>query len=98
MAGERMVELAQRYDAPEPAQQRAPNQAARELMLAQSSDWPFIMTTGTAVEYATRRVRDHIARFTYLYEALQGGPLDPAVLADFESRDNLFPDVDYRVY
>ena len=36
---------------------RALNQAARELMLAQSSDWTFIMTTGTTVPYATRRIQ-----------------------------------------
>ena len=33
---------------------RALNQAARELLLAQSSDWPFIMKTGTVVEYAVK--------------------------------------------
>jgi 1,4-alpha-glucan branching enzyme len=99
VAAERMVELAARFEAPAAVEQRALNQAARELMLAQASDWPFIMTTGTAVDYAKRRVRDHIARFTYLYEGLTGGGgLDEAVIADFETRDNLFPDLDYRTY
>jgi 1,4-alpha-glucan branching enzyme len=99
MAAERMVELAARYEAPSALEKRALDQAARELMLAQASDWPFIMTTGTAVEYAKRRVRDHVARFTYLYERLSGGgELDESVVADFENRDALFPDLDYRVY
>jgi 1,4-alpha-glucan branching enzyme len=98
MAAERMVELARQYDAPNALQRRALDQAVRELMLAQASDWPFIMTTGTAVEYAKRRVRDHVARFTYLFEGLTGGPLDPAVVTEFEERDNLFPDLRYTVY
>ena len=46
------------------------NQAARELMLAQSSDWPFIMTTGSTVPYATRRFNEHTIRFTRLYQEL----------------------------
>jgi 1,4-alpha-glucan branching enzyme len=99
MAAERMIELAARFETPAAVERRALNQAARELMLAQASDWPFIMTTGTAVDYAKRRVRDHIARFTYLYEGLTGGGgLDEAVISDFETRDSLFPDLDYRTY
>ena len=54
------------------------------------------------VEYAKKRTRDHIARFTYLYRALTGdlpeGGLDEAILRDFEWRDNIFPEIDYRVY
>ena len=73
MAAERMVELARRYpSSPDDLERRALNQAARELLLAQSSDWAFIMKTGTTVEYAKKRTRDHIARFTYLYRALTG--------------------------
>jgi 1,4-alpha-glucan branching enzyme len=98
MAAERMVELAQHHDDAQGLVRRALDQAARELMLAQSSDWPFIMTTGTAVDYAKRRVRDHVARFTYLYEGLVAGKLDEEVVRDFEERDNLFPALDYRVY
>ena len=47
---------------------RALNQAARELLLAQSSDWAFIMTTGTTVPYAERRTNEHVVRFTRIYE------------------------------
>ncbi|MEE4377887.1 MAG: 1,4-alpha-glucan branching protein domain-containing protein, partial [Candidatus Competibacteraceae bacterium] len=48
---------------------RALNQCVRELLLAQSSDWPFIINNGTATEYAERRVNDHVARFHYLADA-----------------------------
>ena len=70
MAAERMVELARRYEITSELEWRALNQAARELLLAQSSDWAFIMKTNTTVEYAKKRTRDHIARFDYLYRAL----------------------------
>jgi 1,4-alpha-glucan branching enzyme len=99
MAAERMVELARRYEHPSGEQWRALNQAARELLLAQSSDWAFIMKTNTTVEYAKKRTRDHIARFDYLYRSLTGQcPLEPGILREFEERDNIFPEVDYRVY
>ena len=74
------------------------NQAARELLLAQSSDWAFIMKTGSHVEYAVKRTRDHILRFTKLYDDIRGNRVDDARLTDIEYRDNLFPHIDYRVY
>ena len=45
---------------------RALNQLCRELLLAQSSDWAFIMKTGTAVKYATDRIKGHLSRFAQL--------------------------------
>jgi 1,4-alpha-glucan branching enzyme len=98
MAADRMVELARRTPSASGLERRALNQAARELMLAQSSDWSFIMSTGTTVPYATRRFNEHIVRFTRLYEDLKGGRLEEGHVADLESKDNIFPHVDYRVY
>ena len=83
---------------PTPLRRRALNQAARELLLAQSSDWAFIMKTGTMVEYATERTRVHVLNFNHLYDQLRGGEIDEPWLAEIERRHNLFPDVDYRVY
>jgi 1,4-alpha-glucan branching enzyme len=99
MAAERMIELARKFESPNDLERRALSQAARELLLAQASDWAFIMKTGTTVEYAKKRTRDHVARFTYLYRALlQEVMLEEPIVSDFESRDNIFPDLDYRVY
>jgi 1,4-alpha-glucan branching enzyme len=60
---------------------RALNQMARELLLAQSSDWAFIMKTGTAVSYAEARVKSHLGRFQTLLRQAQAGAIDAAVLA-----------------
>ncbi len=98
VAAERMVELARRRPDATAVERRALDQAARELLLAQSSDWPFIMTTGTTVPYATRRFNDHIVRFTNLYHALTAGAVDEAYVRDLEAADNVFPDLDYRMY
>jgi 1,4-alpha-glucan branching enzyme len=98
-AGERMVELAtERASESDPLLRRALNQAARELMLAQSSDWPFILSTGTTTPYATRRFNEHIIRFNHLYDQLKAGRVSVAFLRRLESEDNLFPDIDYRLY
>lgn len=73
-------------------------QAARELLLAQSSDWQFIISTGAAADYAERRFREHC-------DALDGlvAALDPAAEDSLEAaqrradelfeRDALFPDI-----
>lgn len=97
-AADRMVELAQTYPRAEGLQRRALNQAARELLLAQSSDWAFIFKTGTCVPYAYKRTKDHIERFTKLYDSIKSNTIDSPWLADIEYKDNIFPDLDYLVY
>jgi 1,4-alpha-glucan branching enzyme len=73
-------------------------QLARELLLAQSSDWAFLMKTGTAVNYATRRTKDHILRFNKLHEILESGEPNEALLSACEVRDNIFPNLDWKHY
>jgi len=97
-AADRMCEMVDGAGAPGALERRALNQAARELMLAQSSDWAFIMKTGTAAEYAVKRTAGHLDRFTALCDEVGDGRIDEARLADLESRDNIFPEMDYRVY
>ena len=79
-------------------QVRALNQAARELLLAQSSDWLFIITNNTMVDYAHRRIKYHIGRFTRLYNELNSNKIDRKFLREIEEKDCVFPDIDYRIY
>jgi 1,4-alpha-glucan branching enzyme len=97
-AERRMVELAERFPAADGLTRRALNQAARELLLAQSSDWAFIITTGTMVQYAIKRFKDHIHRFTRLYDMLLANEVDEVWLGEVEERDTIFQEIDYRVY
>jgi 1,4-alpha-glucan branching enzyme len=96
--GERMVELARAHPDAQGIRRRALNQAARELLLLQSSDWAFIMKTGTMVPYAVKRVCDHVNRFNALYDGVKAGALNEPWLRELEERDNVFPALDYRVY
>jgi 1,4-alpha-glucan branching enzyme len=95
---ERMAALANKYPHPDDVLRRALNQCARELVLAQSSDWAFLISTGTAVEYSSRRTRNHIGRFLKLFDQIEGFRIDLDYLASLEQVDNIFPFIDYRVY
>ena len=97
-AAERMQHLAQgreRYDA---LQARALAQAGRELLLAQASDWAFIMRTGTLVPYAVRRTELHLQRFGKLEEGVRSGRVDAVELAEFEELDPIFPALDAGLF
>jgi 1,4-alpha-glucan branching enzyme len=96
-ATERMIEIARREPADE-LEWRVLNQAARELLLAQSSDWAFIMRTGTMVPYAIRRTRSHLLRFNHLFEAIHADKIDSDWLKKVEAADNIFPNLNYRMY
>ena len=97
-AAERMIELAGRVPDAEGLLKRALNQAARELLLMQSSDWAFIMKTGTMVEYAVKRTKSHIHRFNRLYEEVVENRINEGYLKELEWKDNLFPEIDYKIY
>jgi len=106
-AERRITDLANKFSRRQPSdlETRILNQLARELLLAQSSDWAFQIYQGTTVEYSSRRFESHIYRFDLLAKMLEGGSevssptqeqLD--LLAEIESRDNIFSEIDFRVY
>jgi len=94
----KMIELAQRFPRAQGTLRRALNQTARELLLAQSSDWAFIMTTGTAPSYAEKRTRNHISRFLGLYRQITESRIEEEWLARIEHLDPIFQEIDYTVY
>ncbi len=79
-------------------EQRLLTQMARELLLAESSDWAFQIYQGTTVEYSSRRFQSHVHRFDLLAKMLETGDVDHELLAEIERRDNIFPEIDYLVY
>jgi 1,4-alpha-glucan branching enzyme len=108
VAQERMNELAEQFRDSETGSKkhskaaelrtRALRQAGRELLLAQSSDWPFILRAGTSPDYARRRVKDHLLRFIALHDQLTSTTMDEKWLHEVESRDNIFPSVDWNYW
>lgn len=97
-ASQRMVELTRENPSARGLMLRALNQAARELLLAQSSDWAFIMGKKTAVDYAKKRVIEHLERFNILYNEIKKGLIDKDWLNNIEKKDNIFKEIDYKHY
>ena len=77
---------------------RALTQMARENLLLQSSDWPFLITTWQAKDYATERFQEHVARFEKIADMIENNNINEAELKEIEDIDNCFPLIDYRVY
>jgi len=90
--------LAKAHPDPGPLIRRALNQAGRECLLLQSSDWAFILSTGAHAEYAAKRIRDHTLNFLTLESSIRHQDLDLDGLARIESMNNPLPDLDYRVF
>jgi 1,4-alpha-glucan branching enzyme len=96
-AEQRMEALANRYSSSAtPDEEAVLKQAARELLLLESSDWPFLVTTGQAREYAIQRFSQHIERFNLLVGSLEKGQPNTERAAHFWELDKVFPDIDYR--
>jgi 1,4-alpha-glucan branching enzyme len=95
----RMEALARRYQRAEGPLLDVLSQAARELLLLQSSDWPFLITAGQGAEYAVERFREHAERFERLASIAESGVVNEdarRLVADLWERDKVFADVDYR--
>jgi 1,4-alpha-glucan branching enzyme len=97
-AEDRMQQAARRFVAPSTNELRALNQAARELLLAQSSDWAFIIKTNTAVDYAVQRTREHVQNLHDVLNALDDPSHESldALTTSLESRSPIFPTIDFR--
>jgi 1,4-alpha-glucan branching enzyme len=100
---ERRIEfLVAKYPEATEEQAKVLNQAVRELLLLQSSDWPFLVTTGQAKEYASQRFTEHVDRFDALADILErGGEMtveESEMLAALSERDNPFPSIDYHSF
>ncbi len=97
-AAGRMTELARQFHDCYGLTEQAMKQAARELLLAQSSDWAFIMKTGTMVPYAVKRTKDHLIRFNRLYDQIKGNCIDTEFLNNCEWRNPIFKNINWKYY
>ncbi|MCU0833017.1 MAG: DUF1957 domain-containing protein [Chromatiaceae bacterium] len=83
-------------EAADPWTHRVLRQAARSLMLAQSSDWTFHLGRGGGAQYAEARLRDQLARFRFLTTAVERGPREERRVSALEAMDNLFARLDLK--
>jgi len=95
---ERMTELAERFPDDTGLKERALNQAAREILLAQSSDWPALLYKQDSTEFARYQAEIALRNFTTIYEALGSNYISTEWLTTVERRRNIFPNINYRVF
>lgn len=92
----RMENLANEFNDPTPQEALVLAQTAREALLLESSDWPFLVTTGQAREYSIQRFSQHLERFNKLASSLEKGAPDDDLAAELWELDKVFGDIDYR--
>jgi len=96
---DKMVDMAKYHrDTQDSLITRTLNQMARELFLAQSSDWAFLVTTGTAIEYAMQRTKEHIHNFLRLRDMVDNRDIDLDFLTNAENKNSIFKEIDFRLY
>lgn len=93
-AEKKLQTLTEKHRNPSPVFRTALKQLQRELLLLQSSDWAFILTTGSTVSYATRRFREHLERFNRLAQQIETDSIDQGYLNHLENIDCIFPTID----
>jgi len=99
-ATDKMIETANRFRNQDlnGSSLRALNQAARETLLAQSSDWAFLLYIGSHADYAKGRLEDHAANALRLLGEVIEKKVDEPALAELERRNCLFPRLDFKVF
>ncbi|MDR0323450.1 MAG: DUF1957 domain-containing protein [Treponema sp.] len=97
-AMERMTELAERFPDDTGLKERTLNQAAREILLAQASDWPAMLYKQDSTEYARKQAENALRNFTTIYEALGSNYISTEWLTNLERSHNIFPNINYRVF
>ena len=93
-----MVELVERFSGGSWVRERALNQAARELLLAQSSYWPQMMRRRESSDFARRGIEDALRNFGEIYDAMLSNRVSTEWLTDIENRRGIFPDINYGVF
>jgi 1,4-alpha-glucan branching enzyme len=97
-ADDRIRKLAESRPRARGLTRRALNQAARELLLAQASDWAFIITSGTMSGYAESRTKTHLMNFSRIAREIEEADIDEKWLTEIENRDNIFPFINCRSF
>jgi 1,4-alpha-glucan branching enzyme len=69
-------------------------QALEELLLAQASDWPFLIRTGTSRAYAENRLEGHLETARAFLRQAESGDVDERGLARLEKESGMFSGVD----
>jgi len=93
-----MRELTIRFPNESGLRERILNQAAREVLLAMSSDWALLLRSGKSADLAAKQIRESIYNFNHIYEMLSAHTVETEWLTSLEKRNNIFPYMNYHVF
>ena len=97
-ACQRMSQLADRFPEDTGLKARALNMAAREVLLAQSLDWPKMVSEGLFPEYAAAQFKKNVQSFITVYDSLGANAISAEWLTRLEHEHPLFPWMNYRIF
>lgn len=95
---EMMKDFVTRFPNESALKERILNQALREILLMQASDWPFILYNATDVTYAEGRIKEHIENFRRIYDNLCNNEINTEWVINLTQKNNIFPKIDYRIF
>jgi 1,4-alpha-glucan branching enzyme len=97
-ASDRMIDLADRFSGERGLKVWMLNLAAKEVLLAQASDWPKMLHAWRSPEYAEERFKESILAFTTVFDSLGSNTMSIGWLTNMEKKHPLFPWLNYRVF
>lgn len=97
-ASERMVDLTERFPFETGIKARLLNLAARQILIAESSDWAKMIHDGNLPEYAMDAFKERILNFTAIFDSLASNTVSTEWLCNLEKQDSLFPWINYKVF
>lgn len=97
-ATERMIDLTERFPAEDSLKERLLNMAAKQILLAQTGDWPKMLHEGIISDFVKNQFKDEILSFTKVFDALASNTVSTEWLTACERKNPLFPWLNYRVF
>ncbi len=97
-ATQRMIDLTERFPSETSLKERLLNMAAKQLLLAQSSDWPKMIFERKMPEYATKLFKDEILSFSKVFDSLASNTVSTEWLTECERKNKIFPWLNYRIF
>ena len=97
-ASERMIDLTERFPSETGLKSRLLNLGARELLLAQSSDWSKMIQEGKLPDYARTEFKKSILSFSKVFDSLASNTVSTEWLINMEKEHPIFPWMSYRIF
>lgn len=97
-ATERMIDLTERLSSETSLKERLLNLAAKEVLLAQSGEWPLMLHENKLPDYVKKCFKKHVLSFTIVFDALASNSVSTEWLTNLEKEDLIFPWMNYRIF